>query len=124
MNSRQAMVPNIACAALLFCLCMLSVPVHAQLQPGTPAPVASAQSDASGENSRIDRSAKLQSQTLPDFNQDIYFRNKLEFALDGGYFPINMRLKSMAHHLLCLFNPTSRPPSFLVACVLCSRKIL
>jgi hypothetical protein len=26
----------------------------------------------------------------PDFNQDIYYRNKLEFSLDGGWLPINI----------------------------------
>jgi Lipid A 3-O-deacylase (PagL) len=26
----------------------------------------------------------------PDFNRDIYYRNKLEFSLDGGWLPINI----------------------------------
>jgi hypothetical protein len=26
----------------------------------------------------------------PDFNQDIFYRNKLEFSLDGGWLPINI----------------------------------
>ena len=26
----------------------------------------------------------------PDFNRGIYYRNKLEFSLDGGWFPINI----------------------------------
>jgi hypothetical protein len=26
----------------------------------------------------------------PDFNQEIYYRNKLEFSLDGGWLPINV----------------------------------
>jgi hypothetical protein len=28
--------------------------------------------------------------TPPDFNRNIYFRNKLEFSLDAGWLPINI----------------------------------
>jgi hypothetical protein len=33
---------------------------------------------------------KLRSPKPADFNTDIYYRNKLEFALDGGWLPINI----------------------------------
>jgi hypothetical protein len=33
---------------------------------------------------------KLQSPKPADFNRDIYYRNKLEFSLDGGWLPINI----------------------------------
>ncbi|HTS06434.1 MAG TPA: acyloxyacyl hydrolase [Candidatus Eisenbacteria bacterium] len=51
---------------------------------------ATAQPGASGENSKGERPTKVQNPASSDFNQDIYYRNKLEFALDGGYFPINI----------------------------------
>jgi Lipid A 3-O-deacylase (PagL) len=110
MNSGQARRPVIVRGALLVCLCALGVPSRAQ----QPAPSADAGKDAEshsipgesrsaensqpepaqrdrpGEDSKAERSAKLQSPTLADFNQDIYYRNKLEFALDGGYFPVNI----------------------------------
>jgi hypothetical protein len=33
---------------------------------------------------------KLRVSKPPDFNQEIYYRNKLEFSLDGGWLPINV----------------------------------
>jgi Lipid A 3-O-deacylase (PagL) len=33
---------------------------------------------------------KLQTTKPADFNRDIYYRNKLEFSLDGGWLPINI----------------------------------
>src|ERR1700687_1973311 len=27
---------------------------------------------------------------LPDFNEDIYYKNKLEFSLETGYLPLNI----------------------------------
>lgn len=33
-----------------------------------------------------------QSSELPDFNRDIYYKNKFEFSLDGGWLPINIPL--------------------------------
>ena len=44
-----------------------------------------------GENSTIQPSEKkLQRSRRPDLNREIYYRNKLEFSLDGGWFPINV----------------------------------
>ncbi len=41
-------------------------------------------------SSSVERSSTPRTSTVSDFNQDIYYRNKLEFALDGGYLPINI----------------------------------
>jgi hypothetical protein len=46
--------------------------------------------DRPEENSKIERSVKIQTSTRSDFNHEIYCRNKLEFALDAGWFPINI----------------------------------
>jgi len=34
--------------------------------------------------------ARPSNSTLPDFNHDIYFKNKLELSLEGGWLPINI----------------------------------
>lgn len=48
-------------------------------------------SDNAGGDSKIQPSAAVLRPTMrPDFNQEIYFRNKLEFAVDGGWLPINV----------------------------------
>lgn len=47
-------------------------------------------------SNNIDRDSKsssvavARSQNSPEFHHDIYYRNKLEFALDGGWLPINI----------------------------------
>jgi hypothetical protein len=46
--------------------------------------------DSPEDSSKVERSVKVQSPAQSDFNQDIYYRNKLEFALDAGYLPINI----------------------------------
>jgi hypothetical protein len=44
-----------------------------------------------GEDSKNPRSVeRLQSAKPADFNRDIYYRNKVEFSLDGGWLPINI----------------------------------
>jgi hypothetical protein len=45
-----------------------------------------------GEDSKVQPSERLQTSRPPDFNQDIYYKNKLEFSLDGGWLPINIPL--------------------------------
>lgn len=43
------------------------------------------------EDSRIEPSVEKSQVSKPaDFNRDIYYRNKLEFSLDGGWQPINV----------------------------------
>jgi hypothetical protein len=43
------------------------------------------------EESKIQPSVeRLESAKPADFNRDIYYRNKLEFSLDGGWLPINI----------------------------------
>jgi hypothetical protein len=46
--------------------------------------------DKTKSSSRIEPSIKAQTPIPSDFNRDIYYRNKLEFALDAGWFPINI----------------------------------
>jgi hypothetical protein len=44
-----------------------------------------------GEDSKNQPSdERLRGSKLADFNQDIYYKNKLEFSLDGGWLPINI----------------------------------
>jgi len=44
-----------------------------------------------GEDSNIQPSdQRLRVSKPADFNQEIYYRNKLEFSLDGGWLPINI----------------------------------
>ncbi|GEM_PF-4933736 len=47
--------------------------------------------DTPGEGSKVvtplEKPKRLR---RPDFNRDIYYRNKLEFSLDAGYLPINI----------------------------------
>ena len=46
---------------------------------------------ASGKDSEGPPAAKfLRHSKLPDFNRDIYYRNKLEFSLEMGWLPINI----------------------------------
>ena len=44
----------------------------------------------SNEASRVQPLVEKHVSPPRDFNQNIYFRNKLEFALDGGWLPINV----------------------------------
>jgi hypothetical protein len=44
-----------------------------------------------GENSSVEPAITTVHQSKPaDFNRDIYYRNKLEFSLEGGWLPINI----------------------------------
>lgn len=45
---------------------------------------------AERESTKIQHSTTSQLSVPSDFNQDIYYRNRLEFALDGGWLPINI----------------------------------
>jgi hypothetical protein len=45
-----------------------------------------------GEPSNVQPSERSPAAKAHDFNQDIYYKNKLEFALDGGWLPINIPL--------------------------------
>jgi hypothetical protein len=47
-------------------------------------------SEDSSEDSRTQPLVASRSAKRADFNRDIYYRNKLEFALDGGWLPINI----------------------------------
>src|SRR5216684_4412891 len=53
--------------------------------PATP-------SDDRGADSKDASSKKPRTSQSPDFNRDIYYKNKLEFSLDGGWLPVNIPL--------------------------------
>jgi hypothetical protein len=44
----------------------------------------------SGGSTKYEPAEKKLRFPKPDFNRDIYYRNKLEFSLDGGWLPINV----------------------------------
>jgi len=47
--------------------------------------------DRTGENSKVELAIEKTRPSVPDdFNRSIYYRNKLEFSLDGGWLPINI----------------------------------
>jgi hypothetical protein len=47
--------------------------------------------DRPRENSKVELAIEKTRVALPDdFNRGIYYRNKLEFSVDGGWFPINI----------------------------------
>jgi len=49
------------------------------------------QGDRSDDNPKVEAAATRSPVSKPaDFNQEIYYRNKLEFSLDGGWLPINI----------------------------------
>jgi hypothetical protein len=59
-------------------------PSCGQESPATPG-------NKPGEDSRNQPAdEKLRGSKRADFNRDIYYRNKLEFSLDGGWLPINV----------------------------------
>lgn len=46
--------------------------------------------DDSGRDSKYELAEKKVRLPRPDFNREIYYRNKLEFSLDGAWLPINV----------------------------------
>lgn len=54
----------------------------------SPVSVESAVADSAGQNSKAP--SLVVRHPRPDFNQDIYYRNRLEFGLDVGWHPINI----------------------------------
>lgn len=57
--------------------------------PEAPASDAAAKANSEGAKSAAIVLAKPRA-VKPDFNLDIFYRNKLEFSLDGGWLPINI----------------------------------
>lgn len=53
-------------------------------------PEPSADADKPGEGSKPTSAVIAQNSKLVDFNESIYYKNKLEFSLDGGWLPINI----------------------------------
>jgi lipid A 3-O-deacylase PagL len=87
-------------SALLFASLAVLVPLaNAQQRDNTGVPTPNApaggqESQATmglGENAKIQPTIeKLPRSNPADFNRDIYYRNKLEFALDVGWLPLNI----------------------------------
>lgn len=103
LTARRRLSLCILCAGLLLAgLATLAAPVAAQDQPSETATLGSVQmgagegdsgnarANASSNGSKIERTAKLETPKFSDFNQEIYHRNRLEFALDAGWLPINV----------------------------------
>jgi hypothetical protein len=64
---------------------------HRCCNPGAPTRSNAAQETVSEEDSQASRLAIARTkQRHPDFNRDIYYRNRLEFGLDVGWHPINI----------------------------------
>jgi hypothetical protein len=58
----------------------------------TPKPADTLQTPADSKEDSTPPPKKSSSLKPPDFNRDIYYKNKLEFSLDGGWLPINIPL--------------------------------
>lgn len=57
---------------------------------GTPARFESAEHDVPEQGSKASSLVTPQHHGRPDINRDIYYRNRLEFALDVGWHPVNI----------------------------------
>jgi Lipid A 3-O-deacylase (PagL) len=57
---------------------------------GTAAPFELAEQDTPEQASKASSLVTLQHHERPDFNRDIYYRNRLEFGLDVGWHPVNI----------------------------------
>jgi hypothetical protein len=55
-----------------------------------PKPTAMLGNEPGEDSKKLPSVEKVQSTKPADFNRDIYYRNKLEFSLDGGWLPINI----------------------------------
>jgi len=59
-------------------------------EPGYPQPSLREECGRPGENSKSPSVEGMRPPKPPDFNQNIYYKNKLEFGLDVGWLPINI----------------------------------
>jgi hypothetical protein len=102
-NHRMARIRLLALAgmrpslvALILLLGLAVFPLHGQTNQGTGEDLVSGNdgprtSSESASYSTGQLSGKNKSQK-PDFNRDIYYRNKLEFSLEAGWLPNNIPL--------------------------------
>jgi Lipid A 3-O-deacylase (PagL) len=60
------------------------------MSPGTAAPFESAEQNTPQQGSKASSLLAPQHHQRPDFNRDIYYRNRLEFGLDVGWHPVNI----------------------------------
>jgi hypothetical protein len=88
LNSRSSPVRSACHLNLLNCGPLESIPdnVGLDIPEGSTAAHEDSRTPASNANAnKLPRPSKL-----PDFNRDIYYRNKLEFSFDVGWLPINI----------------------------------
>ncbi len=74
---QTATPPQSACASQMFDLYATESPTTLDDKPG-------------GDSKNEPALERAQVSPPPAFNRDIYYRNKLEFSLDGGWLPINI----------------------------------
>jgi lipid A 3-O-deacylase PagL len=58
-------------------------------ESGGPKPQPAAMSDSSRENLKV-AAVEISRASKPDLNRNIYYKNRLDFSLDGGWLPINI----------------------------------
>lgn len=86
----QKMARRVA-GVLLLPFFLFLLPALAQDAPqSAPNPVSLATDSGDGGAVRPSHSKKADLAIRPDFNRQIYYRNKLEFSLDAGWLPINV----------------------------------
>lgn len=77
-----------SCAASTCCACRPFLSARSPQSVAGP-PDRAADEDEPGGDPKPP-SVAVRNSTLSDFNRDIYYKNKLEFSLDGGWLPINI----------------------------------
>lgn len=77
------------CGPTTYCAGLFSDPERSR-QFVDPQPDRAAKGDGPGDNSKPTSVGMVRHAQLPDFNQSIYYKNKLEFSFESGYLPINI----------------------------------
>jgi lipid A 3-O-deacylase PagL len=77
------------CAPTTYCAGLFSDPERSR-QFVDPQPDRAAKGDEPDDNSKPTSVEMVRHAQLPDFNQSIYYKNKLEFSFESGYLPINI----------------------------------
>jgi hypothetical protein len=70
--------------------CSSSSRSEQDVNSGTPAPFESAEQDIPEQSSKASSLVTPPRHDRPDFNRDIYYRNRLEVGLDVGWHPVNI----------------------------------
>ena len=77
------------CAATSSCADWF-LPAERSSHPLFPQPNPAADDDKHAEGSKSPSVVQVRNSKPPDLNRSIYYKNKLEFSLDGGWLPINI----------------------------------